>query len=89
MSHYVAYIEKYDLDIVIPRLCRTFTTMLLSDTKASSQFILNAVEQKDIILKSEGNQYFSYIYVGMLFLLFFICYLKVKRRGIQRFFRKF
>ena len=38
--------------------------MLLSDTKASSQFILNAVEQKDIILKSEGNQYFSYIYVG-------------------------
>ena len=46
--------------------------MLLSDTKASSQFILNAVEQKDIILKSEGNQYFSYIYVGMLFLLFFI-----------------
>ncbi|EGO5038473.1 NAD-dependent epimerase/dehydratase family protein [Enterococcus faecalis] len=60
-----AYIEKYDLDIVIPRLCRTFgPTMLLSDTKASSQFILNAVEQKDIILKSEGNQYFSYIYVG-------------------------
>lgn len=38
--------------------------MLLSDTKASSQFILNAVEQKDIVLKSEGNQYFSYVYVG-------------------------
>lgn len=60
-----AYISKYDLDIVIPRLCRTFgPTMLLSDTKASSQFILNAAREEDIVLKSEGNQYFSYIYVG-------------------------
>lgn len=60
-----AYIAKHQLDIVIPRLCRTFgPTMLLSDSKASSQFILNAVHEEDIVLKSEGNQYFSYIYVG-------------------------
>ncbi|MDT2827540.1 NAD-dependent epimerase/dehydratase family protein [Enterococcus viikkiensis] len=60
-----AYIAKHDLDIVIPRICRTFgPTMLLSDSKASSQFILNAVNNEDIILKSEGNQYFSYAYVG-------------------------
>lgn len=60
-----AYITKYDLDIVIPRLCRTFgPTMLASDTKASSQFILNAVNHEDIVLKSEGNQYFSYVYVA-------------------------
>lgn len=60
-----AYIAKHDLDIVIPRLCRTFgPTMLLSDSKASSQFIMNAVNEEDIVLKSEGNQYFSYIYVG-------------------------
>ncbi|MFP1647972.1 NAD-dependent epimerase/dehydratase family protein [Enterococcus mundtii] len=60
-----AYIAKHHLDIVIPRLCRVFgPTMLLSDTKASSQFILNAVRQEDIVLKSEGNQYFSYIYVA-------------------------
>ncbi|MFV0559122.1 MAG: NAD-dependent epimerase/dehydratase family protein [Enterococcus sp.] len=60
-----AYISKYGLDIVIPRLCRTFgPTMLLSDTKASSQFILNAVHDEDIVLKSEGNQYYSYIYAG-------------------------
>ena len=25
---------------------------------------LNAVKNKDIVLKSEGNQYFSYAYVG-------------------------
>ncbi|MDT2737237.1 NAD-dependent epimerase/dehydratase family protein [Enterococcus pseudoavium] len=60
-----AYIAKHDLDIVIPRICRTFgPTMLLNDSKASSQFILNAVNNEDIILKSEGNQYFSYAYVG-------------------------
>ncbi|EMS74366.1 dTDP-glucose 4,6-dehydratase [Enterococcus durans IPLA 655] len=60
-----AYIAKHHLDIVIPRLCRTFgPTMLLSDSKASSQFILNTVHGEDIVLKSEGNQYFSYIYVG-------------------------
>lgn len=70
-----AYIAKYDLDIVIPRICRTFgPTMLLNDSKASSQFILNAVNNEDIVLKSEGNQYFSYAYVGdvvyaLLFLL--------------------
>lgn len=60
-----AYIAKHDLDIVIPRICRTFgPTMLLNDSKASSQFILNAVNYEDIVLKSEGNQYFSYAYVG-------------------------
>jgi nucleoside-diphosphate-sugar epimerase len=60
-----AYIAKHDLDIVIPRICRTFgPTMLLNDSKASSQFILNAVNNEDIVLKSEGNQFFSYAYVG-------------------------
>lgn len=60
-----AYIAKHDLDIVIPRICRTFgPTMLQNDSKASSQFILNAVNNEDIVLKSEGNQYFSYAYVG-------------------------
>ena len=60
-----AYIAKHNLDIVIPRICRTFgPTMLLNDSKASSQFILNAVNEEDIVLKSEGNQYFSYAYVG-------------------------
>lgn len=60
-----AYIAKHGLDIVIPRICRTFgPTMLLNDSKASSQFILNAVNKEDVVLKSKGNQYFSYAYVG-------------------------
>ncbi|MFY1067091.1 NAD-dependent epimerase/dehydratase family protein [Enterococcus sp. AD013-P3] len=60
-----AYISKYGIDIVIPRLSRVFgPTMLTSDTKASSQFILNAARNEDIVLKSEGTQHFSYVYVG-------------------------
>ena len=49
----------------IVRLCRIFgPTMLESDTKASSQFIKKAIAEEDIVLKSEGNQYFSYTYVA-------------------------
>lgn len=59
-----AYIQKYGLDIVIPRICRVFgPTMLKTDSKALAQFIKNAVRKEDIVLKSEGNQYFSYCYV--------------------------
>lgn len=60
-----AYRQKHQLDIMIPRLCRVFgPTMLKSDSKASSQFILNAVNGEDIVLKSEGNQFYSYCYVA-------------------------
>lgn len=60
-----AYVEEKNIDIVIPRLTRAYgPTMLMSDTKALSQFIKNALEGNDIVLKSKGNQYFSYIYVA-------------------------
>ncbi|WP_025730539.1 NAD-dependent epimerase/dehydratase family protein [Atopobacter phocae] len=59
-----AYTSKYGIDVVIPRLCRVFgPTMLLNDTKASSQFILNAARKEPIVLKSEGTQQYSYLYV--------------------------
>ena len=35
-----------------------------SDTKAVSQFIIKAAKGENIILKSEGNQYYSYTYVA-------------------------
>jgi nucleoside-diphosphate-sugar epimerase len=38
--------------------------MLETDSKASSQFIKKAINNEDIVLKSEGNQYFSYTYVA-------------------------
>ena len=58
-----AYISKYNMDIVIGRFPRTYgPTMQLEDSKASAQFIKNALNNEDIVLKSEGNQYYSYCY---------------------------
>lgn len=60
-----AFRLERNIDIVIPRFSRTFgPTMLLNDSKASSQFILDGVYGQDIRLKSSGNQYFSYMYVA-------------------------
>lgn len=60
-----AYIKQYGLDIVIPRIARVYgPTLQRSDTKALSQFIFNALEGRDIVLKSEGKQHFSYLHVA-------------------------
>lgn len=60
-----SYIAEKNLDVKIARLCRIFgPTMLMTDSKASSQFIKNALSNEDIILKSEGNQCYSYMYVA-------------------------
>ena len=59
-----AYIKQRNLDIVIPRFTRSYgPTMLETDTKAVSQFIKKAINNEDIVLKSAGNQYYSYTYV--------------------------
>lgn len=59
-----AYIRQKNLDAVIVRFTRTFgPTMLMSDTKAVSQFIRNGVRGENIVLKSRGEQYYSYSYV--------------------------
>ena len=60
-----AYIEAKKLNISIVRLPRIFgPTVKKDDTKVMSQFINKAINQENIILKSEGNQYFSYLYVA-------------------------
>lgn len=59
-----AYKSAYGIDFVIPRLSRVYgPTLLDTDTKAISQFIHKAVNQEDIVLKSEGKQLYSYTYV--------------------------
>lgn len=71
-----AYRTQKGLDIVIPRLTRTYgPTMAMSDTKAASQFLKKGVKGEDIVLKSAGTQFFSYTYVadavsGLLTVLF-------------------
>lgn len=60
-----SYISEKSVDVKIVRLSRIFgPTMLESDTKASSQFIKKAILGEDIVLKSKGDQYFSYTYVS-------------------------
>ena len=60
-----AYIQAMDMDIVIPRLTRSYgPTMLMTDTKAISQFIRKGLAGEDIVLKSAGNQLYSYTYVA-------------------------
>ena len=60
-----SYIAEKGVKVKIARLCRIFgPTMLESDSKASSQFIKKAIAGEDIVLKSIGEQYFSYTYVA-------------------------
>lgn len=59
-----AYRSARELDVVTARLCRIFgPTMRSEDSKALSQFIQKAVKGEDILLKSEGTQQYSYMYV--------------------------
>ncbi len=58
-----AYLKEHGVDFVIPRLSRCYgPTLLKTDTKAMSQFLFKAVRGENIVLKSQGLQYFSYTY---------------------------
>ena len=60
-----SYIAEKGASIKIARLSRVFgPTMLMSDSKASSQFLIKALNGEDIVLKSKGEQLFSYTYVA-------------------------
>ena len=60
-----AYIAQKNLDVVIPRLTRSYgPTLLKTDTKALSQFLHKGVCGQDIVLKSAGTQFYSYLYAA-------------------------
>lgn len=60
-----AYKKQKKLDVVIARLTRSFgPTLLKTDTKAMSQFLNNAINKENIVLKSDGSQFYSYTYVA-------------------------
>lgn len=57
-----AYLSQYGVDFVTARLCRCYgPTLQKDDSKALSQFLFRAVNGEDIVLKSKGEQHFSYI----------------------------
>lgn len=70
-----AYIAEKGVDAVVIRLPRCYgPTMRMTDSKAVAQFIKKAVRGEDIILKSEGNQLYSYAHafdavLGILWVL--------------------
>lgn len=60
-----AYIKQKKLNIVIARLSRIYgPSVLKDDSKVINQFIRNALEKKDIVLKSNGEQEYSFLYVS-------------------------
>lgn len=60
-----SYIAERGANVKIARLSRIFgPTMLMSDSKASSQFLLKALNDEDIVLKSKGEQLYSYTYAA-------------------------
>lgn len=69
-----SYVEEYGANALIARLPSVYgPTMQKSDSKAHAQFIRNAINHENIILKSKGSQRRSYCYVidivrGLFFL---------------------
>lgn len=59
-----AFIENKKIDSSIVRLCRVYGPSEDTDSKASAQFIRNGLKKEDIVLKSKGNQQYSYIYLS-------------------------
>lgn len=59
-----AYRRQYGIDSVVVRLARVFGYDKKQDTKAMSQFLDDAVAGRNIVLKSLGNQHYSYCYVA-------------------------
>lgn len=59
-----AYAVQKGQEFIIGRFSRVYgPTMAVDDSKAIAQFIRKAVAGEDIVLKSEGNQLYSYTYV--------------------------
>lgn len=59
------YKDKHQLDTVVARLCHTFGPGISdNDNRATAQFFRAALANKDIILKSKGEQLRSYLYVA-------------------------
>jgi nucleoside-diphosphate-sugar epimerase len=61
----VSYAAQYGIDVVIARPCHIYgPTITKSNNRAFEQFIRNVLSQKDVVLKSKGEQYRSYCYVA-------------------------
>ena len=61
----VAYSQQYGVETVVARPCHTYGPNFTdSDTRAFAQFVRNARNHEDIVLKSMGEQFRSWLYAG-------------------------
>lgn len=59
-----SYVAEKDADVVIARLCHTYgPNFTEKDNRVFAQFLRNVLQGEDIVLKSEGRQLRSWIYV--------------------------
>ena len=59
-----SYVAEHQADVVIARLCHTYGPHFTEkDNRVYAQFLRNVLQGKDIVLKSEGLQMRSWIYV--------------------------
>ncbi len=71
----VSYAAEYGADIVIARPCHTYGPHFTEqDNRVYAQFIRNVLSDKDIVMKSTGEQFRSWCYVvdcvsGLLYVL--------------------
>ena len=59
-----SYFQQYGVECVIARFSRIFGPDRKNDSKAMAQFMDCAVNGKNIVLTSMGNQHYSYCYVA-------------------------
>ena len=61
----MSYNDQYGVDVNVARLCYIYGgTITETNSRADAQFLRNAIEGKDIVLKSEGAQRRTYCYVA-------------------------
>lgn len=60
-----AYAEQYGTGCVVARLCHTYGPFFTdNDNRVYAQFIRNVLRGEDIVMKSEGRQFRSWLYVA-------------------------
>lgn len=59
-----SYRQRFGVDAVIVRLARVFGPDKKKDTKVMSQFMDKAVLGDEIVMKSHGEQRYSYVYIA-------------------------
>ena len=61
----VSYAQQYGIPVNIVRLCYIYGPSITnSNSRADAQFLRNAIDKEDIVLKSKGSQRRTYCYVA-------------------------